>query len=71
MDPRSITAQPEDTLTIYAAAGAPVLRCSAAKEPLISESPFRKVYKVEHPFIHYYLYPGTPYAYRSYYLFDS
>ncbi|KPJ10311.1 putative E3 ubiquitin-protein ligase MYCBP2 [Papilio machaon] len=45
MDPRSITAQPEDTLTIYAAAGAPTNKCTAVKEPLISESPFRKVYK--------------------------
>ncbi|XP_013162054.1 PREDICTED: E3 ubiquitin-protein ligase MYCBP2 isoform X3 [Papilio xuthus] len=45
MDPRSITAQPEDTLTIYAAAGAPTQKCTAVKEPLISESPFRKVYK--------------------------
>ncbi|XP_041987793.1 E3 ubiquitin-protein ligase highwire [Aricia agestis] len=42
MDPRSITAQPEDTLTIYAVAGAPKHRCHCAADNRVSDPPFRK-----------------------------
>ncbi|CAH2036099.1 unnamed protein product, partial [Iphiclides podalirius] len=45
MDPRSVTAQPEDTLTIFAAAGTPKQKCQCTQDAQISESPFRKVYK--------------------------
>lgn len=47
MDPRSITAQPEDSLTVYAVAGTPKHRCHCASEVRVSDPPFRKVYKVE------------------------
>lgn len=47
MDPRSITAQPEDSLTVYAVAGTPKHRCHCANEVRVSDPPFRKVYKVE------------------------
>lgn len=54
MDPRSITAQPEDTLTIYAVAGAPRHRCHCSGDTRVIDPPFRKVYKVEivHSLIH-------------------
>ncbi|KAH9644214.1 hypothetical protein HF086_008703 [Spodoptera exigua] len=42
MDPRSITAQPEDSLTIYAVAGTPKHRCHCANEVRVSDPPFRK-----------------------------
>ncbi|XP_064076475.1 E3 ubiquitin-protein ligase MYCBP2 [Vanessa tameamea] len=42
MDPRSITAQPEDTLTIYAVAGAPKHKCHCANDTHIADPPFRK-----------------------------
>ncbi|XP_050560251.1 E3 ubiquitin-protein ligase MYCBP2 isoform X7 [Spodoptera frugiperda] len=45
MDPRSITAQPEDSLTVYAVAGTPKHRCHCANEVRVSDPPFRKVYK--------------------------
>ncbi|XP_061382096.1 E3 ubiquitin-protein ligase MYCBP2 isoform X5 [Danaus plexippus] len=45
MDPRSITAQPEDTLTIYAVAGAPRHRCHCSGDTRVIDPPFRKVYK--------------------------
>ncbi|KAF9419106.1 hypothetical protein HW555_004277 [Spodoptera exigua] len=44
MDPRSITAQPEDSLTIYAVAGTPKHRCHCANEVRVSDPPFRKCY---------------------------
>lgn len=54
MDPRSITAQPEDTLTIYAVAGAPKHRCHCPNDTRMADPPFRKVYKVDivHLLIH-------------------
>ncbi|KAJ8737325.1 hypothetical protein PYW07_000596 [Mythimna separata] len=42
MDPRSITAQPEDSLTLYAVAGTPKHRCHCANEVRVSDPPFRK-----------------------------
>nr|XP_049693135.1 E3 ubiquitin-protein ligase MYCBP2 isoform X3 [Helicoverpa armigera] len=42
MDPRSITAQPEDSLTVYAVAGTPKHRCHCADEVRVSDPPFRK-----------------------------
>ncbi|XP_045784545.1 E3 ubiquitin-protein ligase MYCBP2 [Maniola jurtina] len=42
MDPRSITAQPEDTLTIYAVAGAPKHRCHCTNDTRMADPPFRK-----------------------------
>ncbi|XP_052752649.1 E3 ubiquitin-protein ligase MYCBP2 isoform X3 [Galleria mellonella] len=42
MDPRSVTAQPEDTLTVYAVAGAPKNRCQNSYDMRIMEPPFRK-----------------------------
>ncbi|XP_069365103.1 E3 ubiquitin-protein ligase MYCBP2 isoform X3 [Maniola hyperantus] len=42
MDPRSITAQPEDTLTIYAVAGAPKHRCHCPNDTRMADPPFRK-----------------------------
>lgn len=48
MDPRSVTGQPEDTLTIYAVAGTPKHRCHCANEVRVLDPPYRKVYKVEH-----------------------
>ncbi|XP_038216347.1 E3 ubiquitin-protein ligase highwire [Zerene cesonia] len=42
MDPRSITAQPEDNLTIYAVAGSPRHRCHCSSEFRVSDPPFRK-----------------------------
>lgn len=43
MDPRSITAQPEDTLTVYAVAGAPKHRCHCSSDVRSNSPPFRKV----------------------------
>ncbi|XP_047524361.1 E3 ubiquitin-protein ligase MYCBP2 isoform X3 [Pieris napi] len=45
MDPRSITAQPEDNLTIYAVAGSPRHRCHCSSEYRVPDPPFRKVYQ--------------------------
>ncbi|XP_052746829.1 E3 ubiquitin-protein ligase highwire isoform X2 [Bicyclus anynana] len=45
MDPRSITAQPEDTLTIYAVGGAPKHRCHCPNDTRMADPPFRKVYQ--------------------------
>ncbi|XP_059059876.1 E3 ubiquitin-protein ligase MYCBP2 [Achroia grisella] len=42
MDPRSVTAQPEDTLTIYAVAGVPKPRCQSSYDMRVLEPPFRK-----------------------------
>ncbi|CAH0716565.1 unnamed protein product, partial [Brenthis ino] len=42
MDPRSITAQSEDTLTVYAVAGAPKHRCHCINDARIPDPPFRK-----------------------------
>ncbi|XP_028043251.1 E3 ubiquitin-protein ligase MYCBP2 isoform X2 [Bombyx mandarina] len=41
MDPRSITAQPEDTLTVFAVAGAPKHKCHCTEEPR-TDIPFKK-----------------------------
>ncbi|KAL0852359.1 hypothetical protein ABMA28_000560 [Loxostege sticticalis] len=45
LDRRSITAQPEDTLTIYGAVGPPRRRCRCAGDARLADPPFRKVYK--------------------------
>ncbi|XP_063374022.1 E3 ubiquitin-protein ligase MYCBP2 [Cydia amplana] len=42
MDPRSVTAQPEDSLTIYAVAGAPKNRCHCSHDTRAQDPPFRK-----------------------------
>ncbi|CAB3259025.1 unnamed protein product [Arctia plantaginis] len=42
MDPRSITAQPEDSLTVYAVAGTPRHRCHCANDVRVADPPFRK-----------------------------
>lgn len=47
MDPRSVTAQPEDSLTIYAVAGSPKQRCHCPNNARVADPPFRKVYKVD------------------------
>ncbi|XP_048488841.1 E3 ubiquitin-protein ligase MYCBP2 [Plutella xylostella] len=44
MDPRSITAQPEDSLTIFAAAGPPRQRCHCAADARLLKPPFKKRY---------------------------
>lgn len=46
MDQRSITAQPEDTLTVFAAVGPPRRRCRCPADLRVLDPPFRKVYKV-------------------------
>ncbi|XP_037299798.1 E3 ubiquitin-protein ligase highwire-like isoform X4 [Manduca sexta] len=43
MDPRSITAQPEDTLTVYAVAGSPKHQCHCSNDVRLPDPPFRKV----------------------------
>lgn len=43
MDPRSITAQPEDSLTVYAVAGVPKPRCQCVNESRNIHSQVRKV----------------------------
>ncbi|XP_050683096.1 E3 ubiquitin-protein ligase MYCBP2 [Leptidea sinapis] len=45
IDPRSITAQPEDSLTIYAVAGSPRHQCHCSTDYRIGDPPFRKVYQ--------------------------
>lgn len=47
MDPRSVTAQPEDTLTVYAVGGSSGSNCHCNSEVRTTAPPFRKVYKVE------------------------
>ncbi|RVE51528.1 hypothetical protein evm_003798 [Chilo suppressalis] len=42
MDRRCITAQPEDTLTVYASVGPPRRRCHCANEARLMDPPFRK-----------------------------
>ncbi|VVC90679.1 unnamed protein product, partial [Leptidea sinapis] len=43
IDPRSITAQPEDSLTIYAVAGSPRHQCHCSTDYRIGDPPFRKL----------------------------
>ncbi|KAJ0183671.1 hypothetical protein K1T71_000094 [Dendrolimus kikuchii] len=42
MDPRSVTAQPEDTLTVYAVSGSSGTKCQCKSEVRTVDPPFRK-----------------------------
>lgn len=57
MDSRSVTAQPEDTLTIYAVAGAPKNKCHCSHDARVTDPPFRKVYKVAGRSFHQIVHP--------------